>query len=92
MVCVSRMNAFSELEQALDPSAPIFTVEGARRLVNMPPNAEKLGRMEELADKANEDLLTPGERSEYEALIYAGKLMSILRLKAEVFLQNFKAA
>ena len=58
----------------------------------MPPNAEKLSRMEELADKANEDLLTPGERSEYEGLIYAGKLMSILRLKAGVFLQNFKAA
>jgi hypothetical protein len=48
--------------------------------------------MEELADKANEDLLTPGERSEYEGLIYAEKLMSILRLKTGVFLQNFKAA
>ncbi|MCF7786208.1 MAG: hypothetical protein K9N47_08795 [Prosthecobacter sp.] len=86
------MNVFSELEQALDPSEPIFTIEGARRLVNMPPNAEKLSRMEELADKANEDLLTPGERSEYEGLIYAGKLMSILRLKAGTFLQNLKAA
>ncbi|WP_395746449.1 hypothetical protein [Prosthecobacter sp.] len=89
---VSSMNAFSELEQALDPSEPIFTVEGARRLVNMPPNAEKLSRMEELADKANEGGLTPNERSEYEGLIYAGKLMSILRLKAGAFLQNFKAA
>ena len=86
------MNVFSELEQALDPSAPIFTIEGARRLVSMPPNAEKLSRMEELADKANEDLLTPGERSEYEALIYTGKLMSILRLKAGTFLQNLKMA
>jgi hypothetical protein len=32
------------------------------------------------------------EHSEYEALIHSGKLMSILRLKAGVFLQNLKAA
>ncbi len=86
------MNAFSELEQVLDPAEPIFTVEGAQRLVDMQPNAEKLSRMEELADKANEGQLSQGERIEYETLIHVGKLMSILRLKARLFLQNFKAA
>lgn len=85
------MNAFSELERVLDPADPIFTAEGARRLVEMPPNAEKAARMEELADKANEGLLTVVERSEYESLISASKLLSILRLKARLFLQNLKA-
>lgn len=86
------MNAFTELEQVLDPAEPIFTAEGARRLLNMPPNAEKAERMQQLGEKANEGLLSPAERSEYEALIHAGKLMSILRLKAQAFLHHFKAA
>ena len=70
----------------------IFTEEGARRLVNIPVNAEKMARMEQLAEKANEGLLTSGERGEYEALVYASKIMSILRLKAGAFLANIKAA
>ena len=86
------MNAFAELEQALDPSEPIFTVEGAERLIAMKPNAEKMARMESLAGKANEGLLTASERGEYEALVYSSKLMSILRLKAGTFIANIKAA
>ncbi len=86
------MNAFAELEQVLNPAEPIFTVEGARRLVNMPPNPERISRMEELGDKASEGLLSIVERSEYEALIHSSKLMSVLRLKAGAFLQNLQAA
>lgn len=86
------MNIFAELEQALDPARPIFTVEGARRLVEMPPNAEKMARMEELADKAEDGSLTQMEHGEYESLVHAAKLLSILRLKAGLFLQHFKAA
>jgi len=87
-----RMNAFAELEQVLDPADPIFTVEGARRLVNMPANPERISRMEELAEKANEGQLSPAEHSEYEALIQSGKFMSILRMKAGTFLKLIKAA
>ena len=76
----------------LDPDAPIFTEEGARRLVNMPPNPERLFRMEVLADKANEGTLSDGERGEYESLVCTAKLLSILRMKAETFISNIKAA
>ncbi|MBK8092892.1 MAG: hypothetical protein IPK32_13135 [Verrucomicrobiaceae bacterium] len=85
-------NAFADLEQALNPAEPIFTVEGARRLVNMPPNSERISRMEELGAKSSEGTLSAVERSEYEALIHSSKLMSVLRLKAGAFLQNLKAA
>ena len=88
----SLMNAFAELEQVLNPAEPIFTVEGAQRLVDMPTNPERIARMEELGEKADEDTLTCAERSEYEALIHSSKLMSVLRLKAGAFLQNLKAA
>lgn len=86
------MNAFADLEQVLNPEEPIFTVEGARRLVNMPPNPERISRMEELGEKAREGTLTSVEHSEYEALIHSSKLMSVLRLKAGSFLQNLNAA
>ncbi len=86
------MNVFAELEQALDPSAPIFTEEGARRLVDMPPNPERLSRMEILAEKANEGALSDAERGEYESLVCTAKLLSILRMKAEAFILNLKAA
>ena len=86
------MNAFADHEQVLNPAEPIFTEEGARRLVDMPTNPERIARMEELGEKAGEDTLTSAERSEYEALIHSSKLMSVLRLKAGAFLQNLKAA
>ncbi len=86
------MNAFAELEQVLNPSEPIFTVEGARRLVNMPANPERISRMEELGGKVGEGTLNSAERSEYEALIHSSKLMSVLRLKAGAFLQNLQVA
>lgn len=87
-----RMNAFAELEQALDPTLPLFTEEGARRLVAMTPSPERIARMEWLAEKCDEGVLTTNERGEYESLVYSAKLLSILRLKAEAFLASNKAA
>ena len=84
------MNAFAELEQVLNPAEPIFTVEGAQRLVDMPTNPERIARMEELGEKADEDTLTCAERSEYGALIQSSKLMSVLRLRARAFLQRLR--
>lgn len=46
------------------------------------------GRMEELADKANEGLLTESESREYESWVRAGSLISILQAKARHYLRN----
>ncbi len=86
------MNAFAELEKVLDPKAPIFTSEGARRLVGMSPDPETLERMETLAEKTEDGTQSAEEQREYEELVCASKLMSILRLKAGAFLANSKAA
>lgn len=86
------MNAFAELERALDPDLPLFTAEGARRLVNMPPDPDRISRMELLGEKREADSLTSAERSEYESLVYSAKLLSILRIKAAAFLASNKAA
>jgi hypothetical protein len=44
--------------------------------------------MEELAAKANEGRLSRDEESEYWSYIYAGKMMSILKLQARLFLKR----
>ena len=39
-------------------------------------------RIEELADKSTEGVLTPEERDEYEALVRVGNFVAILQAKA----------
>jgi hypothetical protein len=46
------------------------------------------GRIDELAERANEGVLTESERSEYEALINAAEFVSILKLKARLQLDS----
>ncbi len=56
--------------------------ESARRVVELrvaPPVQE---RIDTLAGRANEGLLTDDERAEYEALINAADFISILKVKA----------
>ena len=77
------MNAFAELEQLLNPAEPIFMVEGAWRLVDMPPipSVSPAWRSwkRRLAKTQNS-----AERSEHEVLIHSSKLLSVLRLKGGV--------
>jgi hypothetical protein len=54
----------------------------ARKLAAMRARPEEQARIDELADKANDGLLTPQERAEYEAYIDAIDVISILQAKA----------
>lgn len=82
------MNAFSSLEKMLDPARPCFTPETAVNIIQIEPEPAKTARMEELAGKANEGRLSRDEESEYWSFIYAGKMMSILKLQARLFLKR----
>jgi uncharacterized ferredoxin-like protein len=82
------MNAFSSLEKMLDPARPCFTPETAANIIQIETDSDKAARMEELAEKANEDSLTRDEESEYWSYIYAGKMMSVLKLQARLFLKR----
>jgi len=82
------MNAFSELEQLFETSKPCFTVETANNLVSMGTDPIKSARIEELSAKANEGRLSFDEEQEYWSYIYAGRMMSILKLQARLFLKQ----
>lgn len=76
------MGASAVLDQLLDPLALCLDAESARRIAEfrVAPMVEQ--RVAELAERANEGLLTDDERSEYEALINAADFIDILKVKA----------
>ena len=76
------MNAAAGFDVLLEPLSLCFDAESARRLVAFRIDPQVLARIEVLGERANEGDLTADERSEYEALINAADIISILRLKA----------
>ncbi len=82
------MNSFASLRKMLDPAHPCFTAETAANVMRLEPDPAKSARMDELSAKANEGQLTPTEESEYWSAIHAGKMISMLKLQARLFLKR----
>jgi hypothetical protein len=80
------------LDRLLDPLGRSLTPELARRLVQLRADATAQGRMDELADRCNEGLLTAEEREEYEAYVSAANLVAVLQAKARAVLSGDVAA
>jgi hypothetical protein len=76
------MSAATVLDQFLDPLSRCLDTESARRILALGVSAPVQERVDTLAERANEGLLSDEERSEYEALVNAEDFVSILKLKA----------
>ncbi len=76
------MSAANVLDQFLDPLNRCLDAESARRVLELGIPGSVQERVDKLAERANEGLLTDDERAEYEALINAEDLVAILKLKA----------
>jgi len=76
------MSAATLLDQFLDPLSRCLDEESARRVVALGVAAPVQERVDILAERGNEGLLSDDERAEYEALINAADFISILKLKA----------
>jgi hypothetical protein len=70
------------LDALLDSVAACFTPDVARRVAGLKVEPGIQARIDELAEKANEGLLTPQERAEYEEFVEAADLIAILQAKA----------
>jgi hypothetical protein len=82
------VKAFSQLEHFLAPVADLLTPEIARKLVEFRFDSETQARVAELADKANEGLLSPDERQEYAQFVEMGDLVGILQARARNVLRQ----
>jgi hypothetical protein len=80
------------LDRLLDPVARALTPDVARRVVALRADAQVQARVDLLADRCNEGVLTPDERAEYESLVSAAGLIAVLQSKARAALASNPAA
>jgi hypothetical protein len=80
--------AAKALDRILDPFAHCLNSESARRLVQFQLDDETKNRIDELAQKANQGLLTETENSEYHDYVEAMDLIGIFQAKARQILMR----
>jgi hypothetical protein len=77
------MGTATVLDDILEPLSRCLDAESARRLVELHVPETVQERMNHFAELANEGLLTTDQREEYQALINAADIVSILKIKAK---------
>lgn len=70
------------LDRVLEPFMKCLTPEVAQRIVNLRADAPTQARVDELAGKANEGLLSVMEKAEYDRYRDAFHLVTIVQAKA----------
>jgi hypothetical protein len=70
------------LNRVLEPVARCLTKRAARELASLRADETAQVQVRELAEKCNEETLTPEERAEYEACVMAANIVAILQAKA----------
>ena len=79
-------HATAGLAKILDPIAACFTPEVAERVIELHADPDVQTRIDELAEKCNEGMLTPEETAEYDAYIHAMDVVAVLQKKARSLL------
>lgn len=74
------------LERMLAPVSKSLNIEAAKRLIALKADSKVQARVAELAGKCNEGKLTTEEQSEYESIVTADSIISILKSKARYLL------
>jgi hypothetical protein len=72
----------------IEPLSRCLDAESARRVADFQISQPVQERINALAERANEGILSEGERSEYEALVNVADFISILKLKARLHLES----
>lgn len=77
------MSSATVLDELLEPLSRCLDDESARRVAALRTAAAVQARMDDLAERSNEGVLSEEERDEYEALVNAADFIAILKLKAQ---------
>ncbi len=81
-------NQANILARAIDCHSDGLSPEVAQFIVSLSLARDDEGRMNELAEKAREGHLTAGEEAELEEFRRCGRLMEMLKLKAQKVLRT----
>lgn len=80
------MSTTEILEQVLDPFVDCLTPEAARKIVALRADPTTQARLDKLAERANEGLLTQEEQADYEKFRATFHMVTLLQSKARQFL------
>jgi len=80
------------LDRLLQPLSQCLTPESARALAKARVDPQVQERIDGLAEKCNEGLLTPEEREEYETYVRVSSVVSILQARARLLLKEQTAS
>jgi uncharacterized protein YnzC (UPF0291/DUF896 family) len=75
-------------DRGTSPVIQMLTPDQARQLLEYRGDEQLRQRIEELAAKSNEGLLTPAEKAEYDGYVRANKFVAILQAQAQKFLDS----
>ena len=82
-------DATALLSRWLEPVGRALNEEAAHRILELRADAETQARIEELADRNTEGLLSPDERSEYEGLVALATMTNVLKGQAHARLAAY---
>jgi hypothetical protein len=82
------MSTAELLERVLDPLAECLTPDAARKIIALRADPPTQARIDELADKANQGLLTAEDRRDYERFLATFHVITILQSRARRVLQQ----
>ena len=88
MIAMADLTVPTALDGLFEPLSRCLDTESAQRLAEFRVDPAVQARVDVLAERANDGVLSDDERAEYEALISAADFISILRLKAQRQLQS----
>jgi hypothetical protein len=74
--------------RALDLVADCFTPEVAKRVIGIRAGSDFQTRLDELAERNAESLITPEELDEYDALLRIINYVTYLQLRARKVIEN----
>jgi len=76
------------LDSLIEPFTDCLTPEAAAKIVGVRADSATQARIDELAEKANEGLLTDDERDDYDRLLAWFHIVTILQAKARRVLRD----
>jgi hypothetical protein len=76
------------LDRLLEPLAGCFSPEVAAKVADLRADDAMQSRIDYLADRANEGLLTAEEREEYAGYLHAIDVIAVLQAKARSLLRR----
>ena len=79
MKTVTKTTDRGVLDRLLNPLRDCFTPAVARRIVKFRADAETQARIDELADKCSQGQLTADERQQYEDIVDAIDMITVLQ-------------